>query len=54
MCLCLLRVTPVQGMWCLELGGPGGDVNQGSRLVLQVCARVQGLGQFLLSHPIFD
>lgn len=35
-----------------ELGDTGGDVNQRSSLVLQMCGRDQGLGQFPFSSPM--
>lgn len=36
-----------------ELGKTGGDVSSSSSLVLQMFGRDQGLGQFLLSSPMF-
>lgn len=38
-------------MCCLE--GPGGDANQESRLVLQMCGKDQGPGAFL-SYVCFN
>ena len=47
------RSTCEGGLDAWELGETGGDVNQQSSLVLQMCGRDQGLGQFPLSSPMF-
>lgn len=47
------RSTCEGGCDAWELGETGEDVNQQSSLVLQMCGRDQGLGQFPLSSLMF-